>query len=270
MGIDITSQIGNPSPRSGGVCNGVGMVPAMGSVWKARPNATNAPVVPTSTTTTNATVPTLLTLARRRFRAPRWVTRSSTPAGCGAASRIRVLSWSSMLGMAVLLIGVLNERERNRQMRARLEQLALHRALARSHLFRDLLRAEIEDVTQHGHLALASGKLRQRAADVDPIPARLDRRRSDQLGAGEPFHPEASQAAPGQVQCDRCDPPVERRDLLTAFGPLPRAHDRLLDGVLGRSGIAGHERHRADQPRVSLAQELPELDLVHRVPLDRA
>ena len=36
-------------------------------------------------------------------------------------------------------------------------------------------RAEIEDVTQHGHLALASGKLRQRAGDIDHDPARLDR-----------------------------------------------------------------------------------------------
>src|SRR6185436_2000859 len=169
MGIDMTSQIGNPSPRSGGGCVGVGMVPGMGSVRKARPSATNAPVVPASTTTTNPTVPALLTPARRRLRAARCSTRSPSPVGFGAASRIRVLSWSSMLGMAVLLIGVLNERERIRQMRARLEQLALHRALARPHLLRDLLRAEIEDVAQHGDLPLASGKVCQRAGDIDAI-----------------------------------------------------------------------------------------------------
>src|SRR6476646_5845111 len=102
-----------------------------------------------------------------------------------------------MLGMAVLLIGVFNERERGRQMRACLEQLALHRALARSHLLRDLLRAKIEDVAEHGHLALASRKLLKRAGDVDPVPARLERWRGDQLGSGESLHPEASQAAPG-------------------------------------------------------------------------
>src|SRR6266480_5847915 len=84
-----------------------------------------------------------------------------------------------MLGMAVLLIRVLDQRERLRQMPACLEELALHRALARAHLRRDLLGAEIEDVAQDGHLALAARKIRQRAGDVDPIPARLDRLRGD-------------------------------------------------------------------------------------------
>src|SRR5439155_16690316 len=145
----------------------------------------------------NPTVPTLRRLARRRLRAPRRSTRSPSPAGRGTASRIRVLSWSSMLGMAVLLIGVLNERERLRQMRASLEELALHGALARAHLLCDLLGAEIEEVAEDGHLALTAGKIRQRAGDVDPIRARLDGWRGDQHGASEPLHPEASQAAPG-------------------------------------------------------------------------
>src|SRR5439155_8390911 len=141
--------------------------------------------------------PILRRLARLRLRTPRRSTRSSAPAGRGAASRIRALSWSSMLGMAVLLIGVLNERERLRQVRASLEELALHRALARAHLPRDLLGGEVEEVTEDGHLALAAGKIRQRAGDVDPIRARLDGWRGDQHGASEPLHPEASQAAPG-------------------------------------------------------------------------
>src|SRR6266487_2430923 len=101
-----------------------------------------------------------------------------------------------MLGMAVLLIGVLNQRERLRQVRASLEELALHRALARTHLFRDLLGAEIEEVAEDGHLPLAAGKIRQRAGDVDPIRARLDGWRGDQLGSSETLHTEASEATP--------------------------------------------------------------------------
>src|SRR5437870_5018271 len=108
----------------------VGVSAGVRPVLKARPSARNTPAVPKSTTTTNPTVPALLRVARRRLRAPRRSTRSPAPAGRGDASRIRVLSWSSMLGMAVLLIGVLNERERLRKVRAGLEQLALHRALA--------------------------------------------------------------------------------------------------------------------------------------------
>src|SRR5438034_5575773 len=104
-----------------------------------------------------------------------------------------------MLGMAVLLIGVLNQRERLRQVRASLEELALHRALARAHLRRDLLGAEIEEVAEDRHLALTAGKIRQRPGDVDPIRAGLDGWRGDQLGASEPLHSEASQAAPGKV-----------------------------------------------------------------------
>src|SRR5207237_10841468 len=106
--------------------------------------------------------------ARRRLRGPRCSTRSSAPAGRGAASRIRVLSWSSILGMAVLLIGVLNERERLRQVRASLEELALHGALARAHLLGDLLGAEIEEVAEDGHPALAAGKTRPRAGAGRP------------------------------------------------------------------------------------------------------
>src|SRR5207237_8350696 len=104
--------------------------------------------------------------ARRRLRGPRCSTRSSAPAGRGAASRIRVLSWSSMLGMAVLLIGVLNERERLRQVRASLEELALHGALARAHLLRDLLGVGLGEVRGDGHPrwpAGRSGRARARA-----------------------------------------------------------------------------------------------------------
>src|SRR5207247_9812114 len=96
--------------------------------------------------------PILRRLARLRLRTPRRSTRSPAPAARGAASRIRVLSWSSMLGMAVLLIGVLNEGERVRQVRAGLEELALHRALARPHQFRDPPGAETGEGAHVGHL----------------------------------------------------------------------------------------------------------------------
>src|SRR5439155_4755681 len=228
----------------------VGVSAGVRPVLKARPSARNTPAVPKSTTTTNPTVPALLRLARRRLRAPRRWTRSPAPAGRGAASRILVLSWSSMLGMTVLLIVVLNERQGLRQMRAGFGELALHRALARVHLLRDLLGAEIDEVAEDGHLALAAWKIRQRAGEIDPIPAWLDRWRGHQPGAREPLDAEASQAAPRQVHGNRGDPSVECHDLLTALGPLPCPHDRLLDGVLGRRGGPRHQSDRADAARV--------------------
>src|SRR5437879_7658954 len=138
----------------------------MGAVRKARPRAKNVPAVASRTMVTSPTEPTLRRVARRRLRAPRRSTRSPASAGRGAPSRIRVLSWSSMLGMAVLLIGVLNERERLRQVRASLEELALDGALARAPLLRDLLRAEIGAAAEGRRRPPPGRKSRPRRGDA--------------------------------------------------------------------------------------------------------
>src|SRR5213080_972657 len=137
-----------------------------------------------------------------------------------------------MLGMAVLLV-VVSERERIGEMRSRLGELALDRALARVHLCGDLRGGQVEVIAEDGDLALAAGERRQRVNNVDPIARRaFERRWRRELGPREAVDAEPAEPAPRQVEGDGRDPSVERGDLIAALAPLPGTNDGLLDRVL--------------------------------------